>query len=114
MTDYEIQRLGNTTFALRPDYDAVVAELGGEPPLGLPIECTFEWAMDLAQQKVNRENRLAEAKTRAVKRKNAAVVVDTEDSSVVAVVTETTTIRKPTARKASPRKVTRKAAPRSE
>ena len=55
--DYVIERLDNTAFALRPDYDAVVALLGGEPPLGVPQECTFEWAWNLAVITVARQNR---------------------------------------------------------
>lgn len=52
-----VERLGNTTFALRPDYDATVQSIGYEPPLGVPAECTFEWAWHAAEQKVARERR---------------------------------------------------------
>lgn len=34
--------LHGTTYALRPEYDATVAELGA-PPRGFPEECRFKW-----------------------------------------------------------------------
>jgi len=34
--------LAGTSYVLRPDYDATVAEFG-EPPLGYPDECKFAW-----------------------------------------------------------------------
>lgn len=37
-----VDTLAGTTYVLRPDYDAVVAEYG-EPPLGFPPECEFAW-----------------------------------------------------------------------
>lgn len=37
-----VDTLAGTNYVLRPDYDAVVAELG-EPPLGFPPECEFAW-----------------------------------------------------------------------
>lgn len=66
--EYTIERLSGTTFVLRPDYDATVAELGGEPPLGLPEELTFEWALAQADDKVRRERRAAERKAAAQRR----------------------------------------------
>ena len=54
-----VERLGNSTFVLRPDYDATVAKLGYEPPLGIPVECTFEWLNDWAEQKLQKQRRAA-------------------------------------------------------
>ena len=34
--------LAGTSYALRPIYDEVIAELGA-PPLGYPDECKFAW-----------------------------------------------------------------------
>ena len=92
---YTIERLGNTTFALRPEYDAVVAELGYEPPLGVPAECTFEWALDRAERIVQREKRSAAAKERAARKR--ATAADTEPSP-------SKTVRKAAPRKTAPRK----------
>lgn len=54
---YVVEHLGNTTFVLRPEYDATVRDLGFEPPGGVPVECTFEWAWDAAEQKVAQQRR---------------------------------------------------------
>jgi hypothetical protein len=62
-----VDRLGNTTFALRPEFDATVLDLGYEPPVGVPVECTWEWAWDAAEQKVAREQRQEARKTRPAK-----------------------------------------------
>lgn len=64
---HTVETLGNTTFVLRPEYDALVLEVGGEPPVGVPAECTFEWAWDKAEQTVAKQNRNAEAKARLSK-----------------------------------------------
>jgi len=61
---YKVERLGDTTFVLRPDYDATVAKLGYEPPLGIPVECTFNYAWQMAEQKVARERRASERRAR--------------------------------------------------
>lgn len=71
--DYQVQTLDGTTFVLRPEYDALVREFGGEPPLGVPVECTFDWAWDLAEQKVAKQNRLAAAKAQTQERAAAKV-----------------------------------------
>lgn len=92
MSDYQIERLGNTLFALRPEYDATVQELGGEPPLGVPGECTFEWAWAKATETVNKQNRIAQTKARlAAKRAERAEATATPP-------------RKTPARKAPPRR----------
>ena len=72
MPVHTVAHLGNSTFILRPDYDATVAELGYEPPMGLPVECTFEWAWDAAEQKVTRERRAAARREAQAKRKAPA------------------------------------------
>ena len=63
------KRLG--AFSLEPFYDEVLAELGA-PPLGLPDELTFEYAWDLAEQKIAAENRAAAAQAKKAVGKKAA------------------------------------------
>lgn len=92
---YTIERLGNTTFALRPEYDAVVAELGYEPPLGVPVECTFEWSLDHAKKVVAREKRAAAAKERAARKRATSAEADPLKPKAV---------RKTAPRKTAPRK----------
>jgi hypothetical protein len=67
-----VERLGNTTFAMRPDYDATVLSLGYEPPIGVPVECTSGWAWNAAEQKVARENRRKAAAQKAIPAKAGA------------------------------------------
>ncbi|MEI7780337.1 MAG: hypothetical protein WCJ18_00255 [Planctomycetota bacterium] len=99
--DYVIDRLGNTTFALRPDYDSVVAQLGYEPPLGVPQECTFEWAWAAATHVVAKQNRLAAMK--AAKEADSPPVQKAAPRKTVRV---TATGQKAVARKRTPRKPT--------
>lgn len=54
-----MEMLKGTAFALRPDYEHLVNELG-QPPLGVPDELTFAYAWDLACKKIDRENKTAE------------------------------------------------------
>lgn len=68
MTEYTIERLSGTTFVLRPDYDSTVAQLGGEPPLGVPEELTFEWAWAKAEDTVRRARRAAERRSQSAQR----------------------------------------------
>ena len=99
MSDYQIQTLGNTTFVLRPEYDALVLEFGGEPPMGVPVECTFDWAWDVAEQKIAKQNRLAAVKAQAQARRERAAAAKAE-----------ATPRKTPARKAPARKTAAKPA----
>lgn len=106
-TDYAIERLGSTTFALRPDYDAVVAELGGEPPLGMPIDCTFEWALDLAEKTVARQRRSemakARARAKAAKVAKAARVRRASDATASPAPSQKPVRRRTPAKKAAPK-----------
>jgi len=65
------KRLG--AFSLEPFYDEVLAELGA-PPLGVPDELTFEYAWDLAEQKIAAENRAAAAQAKKAVGKKAGDV----------------------------------------
>ena len=82
---YTIDRLGNTTFALRPDYDSCVMDLG-EPPIGVPAECTFEWGWDLAVKRVDKATKLAPPK--------AAVKAAPKKAPVRKAVAKKATVRK--------------------
>jgi hypothetical protein len=103
-----VDRLGNTTFALRPEYDSVVQDLGYLPPQGVPVECTFEWAWDAAVQKVARENRQEEArKTPPIKKAAPAKKAATGASEATPADTAEQAV------KAVTKAVAKRAAPRS-
>lgn len=66
-----MEMLTGTAFALRPDYEKLVKELG-EPPLGVPDELTFAYAWDLACKKIDHENRVAEKAARTASKEAPA------------------------------------------
>lgn len=68
MPEHVIERLGMSTFVLRPDYDSVVADLGYEPPMGLPVELTFEWAWAAAEETVAQARRVEARKAATARR----------------------------------------------
>lgn len=66
-----MEMLAGTSFALRPDYENLVEELG-TPPTGMPDECTFAYGWDMAHKKVEHENRAAEQAQRQVQKSSEA------------------------------------------